>query len=223
MEEGRTRVSPQLKHWQPPIDSSPVTAALNRLNPSRLRHTHVHPNTLELSDSHSSAAFFFLFFGLRSLRSPGFLSSPLSGVLEVARMSWSAGGPTFCQSDLNLNLCKLQRLKNLTFMTCWDEALGRRSFSRSLSLSLSVCKSFLCFPPFFFLFLPCPTRSVLSLIPTLLIYFSLISLLLFQFSKVVQTDPLPKSLDSLLPPSAKMKYDIYFFHWAKYSKIKVFF
>lgn len=83
----------------------------------------------------------------------------------------------------------------------------------SLPLALFVCMQIFSLFPSFFLSLPAVSHSFcpLSLIPTLLIYFSLISLLLFQFSKVMQTDPIPKSLDSSLPPSAKIECDIYFF------------
>lgn len=91
--------------------------------------------------------------------------------LEVAHMSWSAGGPIFCQSDLNLNLRKLQRLKT---------SLSRHVQARlavadlSPSPSLSACSCFLCFPPFFplslfvFLLLLRLTHSVFSFNPSLL-------------------------------------------------------
>lgn len=71
--------------------------------------------------------------------------------LEVARTSWSAGGPTFCQSDLNLNLRKLQHLKT----SLSQQVQARPSISdHSLSLSLWMLS-----PSFLLLFFfPAVTR-----------------------------------------------------------------
>lgn len=134
-------------------------------------------------------------------------------------MSRSAGGPIFCQSDLNLNLRKLQRLK--TFTTCSDEA--QIILSLFLSLSAFSCSSL--FPSFFFSFSSCLSTFAGSLTlsyyyftlnsPQLL--FCLVCSLFFPslafslLKSFYRNSNLSKyeRPGSFLPPEVKIRYDIF--------------
>lgn len=212
---------PQLKHWQLPIHSSSLalTAALNPLNTSRLRHTHVHPNTLEVSDCQRSTVSCFWPQISRFSKTPVFCLS-LSGVWKLL---------TWAEVQVVRYSAKVIWIWICVNYSVWKphfHDMFRRGSRSQIFLPLPLCLHarvffvsllfFFSLSLFVFLLLLCLTRSVFSF------SFSSLPLLLASSEKQgkrIQKVEIPKGQVHFR--HLRLKYNMIYFSHCMYKEVTI--